>query len=73
MNELNRLIRDQRAACPSQHAKAIGFSEGAAVVHIWVTENWQTFGNVNAVLISDPEAQGSAPARRRPGRPVVLR
>lgn len=58
VNELNRLIRDQRAACPSQHAKAIGFSEGAAVVHIWVTENWQTFGNVNAVLISDPKRKG---------------
>lgn len=55
VDELNRLIRDQRAACPDQHAKAIGFSEGAAVVHIWVTENWQTFGNVNAVLIADPK------------------
>ncbi len=30
VNELNRLIRDQRALCPGQHAKAIGFSEGAA-------------------------------------------
>jgi cutinase len=55
VDELNRLIRDQRALCPGQHAKAIGFSEGAAVVHIWVTENWQTFGNVNAVLIADPK------------------
>ena len=55
VNELNRLIRDQRAACPAQHAKAIGFSEGAAVVHTWVTENWPTFDNVNAVLIADPK------------------
>ncbi|WP_456697527.1 cutinase family protein [Aeromicrobium sp. P5_D10] len=55
VNELNRLIRDQRAACPSQHAKVIGFSEGAAVAHIWVSENWRTFNNVNAVLISDPK------------------
>ncbi|KAA2261919.1 cutinase family protein [Solihabitans fulvus] len=55
VDELNRLIRDQRAACPGQHAKAIGFSEGAAVVHIWVTENWQSFDNVNAVLIADPK------------------
>ncbi len=53
VNELNRLIRDQRALCPAQHAKAIGYSEGAAVVHTWVTENWQSFGNVNAVLIAD--------------------
>lgn len=55
VDELNRLIRDQRRACPWQHAKVIGFSEGAAVAHIWVTENWQTFGNVNAVLIADPK------------------
>jgi cutinase len=55
VDELNRLIRDQRAACPGQHAKAIGFSEGAAVVHTWVSENWQTFDNVNAVLIADPK------------------
>ena len=58
VNELNRLIRDQRRACPFQHAKVVGFSEGAAVVHIWVSENWQTFDNVNAVLISDPKRQG---------------
>jgi cutinase len=55
VNELNRLIRDQRNVCPGQHAKVIGFSEGAAVAHTWVTENWQTFGNVNAVLIADPK------------------
>ncbi|SEF37610.1 cutinase [Amycolatopsis pretoriensis] len=55
VDELNHLIRDQRAACPGQHAKAIGFSEGAAVVHIWVTENWPSFDNVNAVLIADPK------------------
>jgi cutinase len=58
VNELNRLIRDQRAACPGQHAKVIGYSEGAAVAHIWVSENWATFDNVNAVLIADPKRQG---------------
>jgi cutinase len=58
VNELNRLIRDQRAACPHQHAKVVGYSEGAAVVHIWVSENWPTFDDVNAVLISDPKRQG---------------
>lgn len=54
VNELNRLIRDHRKQCSGQHVKAVGFSEGAAVVHIWVTEN-QDFGNVNAVLIADPK------------------
>ena len=58
VNELNRLIRDQRRACPAQHAKVLGYSEGAAVVHIWVSENWATFDNVNAVLISDPKRRG---------------
>ena len=58
VNELNRLVRDQRQACPSQHAKVIGYSEGAAVAHIWVSENWATFDDVNAVLISDPKRQG---------------
>ncbi|MFE5539640.1 cutinase family protein [Streptomyces sp. NPDC056485] len=58
VNELNRLVRDQRAACPWQHVKMGGYSLGAAVVHTWVTENWQTFGNVNAVLIADPKRQG---------------
>ncbi len=55
VDEFNRLVRDQRRACPGQHVKAVGYSLGAAVVHIWVTENWQTFGNVNAVLIADPK------------------
>jgi cutinase len=58
VNELNRLIRDQRALCPSQHAKVVGFSEGAAVAHTWVSENSATFDNVNAVLISDPKREG---------------
>lgn len=55
VDDLNKKIRDQRAACPSQHAKIVGFSEGAAVAHTWVTENWETFDNVNAVLIADPK------------------
>lgn len=57
-NELNRLVRNQRAQCPGQHVKMMGYSLGAAVVHTWVTENWTTFGNVNAVLIADPKRQG---------------
>ena len=57
VDELNKLIRNHRAACPGQHAKVVGFSEGAAVAHIWVTENWKSFGNVNAVLIADPKRE----------------
>ncbi|MGI5224605.1 cutinase family protein [Actinoallomurus sp. CA-142502] len=75
VNELNRLIRDQRGQCPGQHVKAVGYSLGAAVVHTWVTENWQTIGNVNAILLADPKrpaGPGSAGAAAHPAvAPVV--
>ena len=75
VNELNRLIRDQRNACPDQHVKALGFSLGAAVVHTWVTENHETIDNVNAVLIADPKraaGPGNAGAAAHPAvAPVV--
>ncbi|MET8627138.1 cutinase family protein [Kitasatospora sp. NPDC004669] len=58
VNELNRLVRDQRAACPGQHVKMAGYSLGAGVVHVWVSENWRTFDNVNAILVADPKRQG---------------
>jgi cutinase len=65
VDELNRLIRDQRWACPSQHAKVVGFSEGAAVAHIWVTENWRR---------SDRRSQTRCwSGRSRIRRSVVLR
>ncbi|RLU79294.1 cutinase [Streptomyces griseocarneus] len=58
VNELNRLVREQRGACPGQHVKMGGYSLGAAVVHVWVSENWRSFDNVNAVLVADPKRQG---------------
>lgn len=69
VDELNRLIREQRDRCPDQHAKAVGFSEGAAVVHIWVTENRQAFDNVNAVLIADPKRAAGPGAAGLAGQP----
>ncbi|TCC40469.1 cutinase family protein [Kribbella speibonae] len=71
VNELNRLIRDHRNACPGQHVKAVGFSLGAAVVHTWVTENWQTFDNVNAVLIADPKRAAGPENAGVAGHPAV--
>jgi len=71
VNELNRLIRDQRNACPGQHAKVIGYSEGAAVAHIWGSENWATFDNVNAALISDPKRKGGPRADGLAGQPYA--
>lgn len=55
INELNRLARDHRSFCPGDHVKIVGHSGGAAVVHQWLSENGQTFGNVNAVLLADPK------------------
>jgi cutinase len=55
--ELDRLIREQRAACPGQHVKAMGYSLGAAVVHVWLTERGDATGNVNAILIADPKRE----------------
>lgn len=53
VDELNRLIRTHRAQCPGDHIKAIGYSGGAAALHIWVTENY--LPNLNAILLSDPK------------------
>ncbi|WIC88975.1 serine hydrolase [Rhodococcus phage Shagrat] len=56
VNELNRLARDHRRACPGDHVKVVGHSGGAAVAHVWVSENGHTFGgNVNVVLLADPK------------------
>lgn len=71
VNELNRLIRDQRNMCPGQHVKAVGFSLGAAVVHTWVTENWGTIDNVNAVLIADPKRAPGPGSGGSAGDPAV--
>lgn len=55
VNELNRLVRDHRRACPGDWIKIVGHSGGAAVAHVWVTENGGGFGRVNAVLLADPK------------------
>lgn len=54
VNELNRLFWDHRNQCPGDHIKILGHSEGAALVHHWVTHN-QWVENANAVLLADPK------------------
>lgn len=54
IRELDRLVQHHRSQCPRDHIKIIGHSEGAAIVHVWVTEH-QNFGNANAVLLADPK------------------
>lgn len=53
-NEINRLFWDHRTQCPGDHIKLIGHSEGAGILHSWVTEN-QWVDNANAVLLADPK------------------
>lgn len=53
-NEINRLFWQHRNQCPKDHIKLVGHSEGAALVHSWVTSN-QGAKNANAVLLADPK------------------
>lgn len=53
-NELNRLVRQHRSACPGDHISMTGHSGGAAVVHVWIEQNGN-IGNINAVLLADPK------------------
>jgi cutinase len=53
-NEINRLFWQHRNQCPRDHIKLVGHSEGAGLVHVWVTEN-QRVANANVVLLADPK------------------
>lgn len=53
VDNLQKAALDQRAKCPAQHIAAYGHSEGAAVVHSWVTQ--KQFPNASAVLVADPK------------------
>lgn len=63
-DELNRLFWDHRNECPGDHIKMIGHSQGAAIIHAWVTNN-QHVPNANAILLSDPKRW--APGNGGPG------
>lgn len=53
VDNLQRAVEAQRAACPRDHIQAFGFSEGAGVVHSWVSQ--KQVPNASAVLIGDPK------------------
>lgn len=57
-NELDRLVTDHRAACPGDHIKILGHSEGAAIVHAWAGKEGHRFDNTSLVLIGDPKRLG---------------
>jgi cutinase len=71
VNELNRMIREHRAAHPGDHIKVVGYSQGAAVVHTWAAENGGTIDNVNAVLIADPKRDAGPGAAGLSGQPIT--
>lgn len=54
-DQLNKLIRAHRDACPNDHIKAIGHSGGAAALHVWASENGATMDNTNVILLADPK------------------
>ncbi|MRH91739.1 cutinase family protein [Nocardia sp. SYP-A9097] len=54
LNELDRLFWSHRNQCPGDHIRVIGHSEGAGIVHAWVTAH-QGVDNANAILLSDPK------------------
>jgi cutinase len=54
VRELDRLFNAYRSRCPSSHIKILGHSGGAAVVHVWVSQNKHTT-NVTAILAADPK------------------
>lgn len=54
LRELGRLFWLHRNACPGDHIKIIGHSQGAGIVHQFTQQNPNP-GNVNAVLVADPK------------------
>ncbi|MFI5776143.1 hypothetical protein [Nocardia sp. NPDC051570] len=54
VGEINRQFWLHRRACPDDHIKLIGHSEGAGLVHAWVSAH-QRVRNADAVLVADPK------------------
>ncbi len=54
LNELDRLFWSHRDECPGDHIRLIGHSEGAGILHAWVTAH-QDVDNANAILLADPK------------------
>lgn len=57
VREFDRLVREHRAACPTDYIKALGHSEGAAIVHAWAGRN-PGFPDMSLILTGDPKRQG---------------
>lgn len=54
IDELDRLFWSHRTQCPADHIRLIGHSQGAALLHAWITAH-QDVTNANAILLADPK------------------
>lgn len=73
LRRLDRVYRSIRAACPADHIKIVGHSEGAAITHAWITAH-PSAENLSAVLLSDPKrppGPGSAGLAGNPFSPLI--
>ncbi|MET8426299.1 hypothetical protein [Nocardia sp. NPDC004860] len=73
LNEIDRLFWSHRTECPRDHIRLIGHSEGAGILHAWVTAH-QDAGNANAILLSDPKrapGPGSGGLSSTPGNWLI--
>lgn len=73
LNNLAAAYTAHRAECPADHVTLIGHSEGAGIVHAWVSTH-QDATNTNAVLIADPKraaGPGTAGLASIPGSWII--
>jgi cutinase len=70
LRELDRLIWQHRNTCPTDHLKLLGHSEGAGLIHVWVSQH-QWFPNANAVLLADPKRVAGPGSAGIAGNPLA--
>ncbi|WP_433667032.1 cutinase family protein [Nocardia sp. CA-136227] len=73
IDELDLLFWSHRAECPGDHIRLIGHSQGAAIVHAWITAH-PNAANANAILLADPKrapGPGGGGVSATPGNSLV--
>lgn len=72
-HELDRLFWYHRATCPADYIEIVGHSEGAAIIHAWISAH-PDMPNASAVLIADPKrpaGPGGAGLSSIPGNGII--
>ncbi|MFE5284770.1 cutinase family protein [Nocardia sp. NPDC056611] len=73
LDEVDRLFWSHRAECPGDHIRLIGHSQGAAILHAWITAH-PNAANTNAILLADPKrapGPGEGGLSATPGNSLV--